>query len=235
MALQAIDLEQFSESCCPSQALRRLLDKVCERYEGFVFLEDDCIFSADALEWTHELLEKHISPYDHWFGSCESIFFDSKFAIPPVGDLDALRRFAESEAILDSYVLLDFLPSTCFITRKEIWSVCSEIRSFVEGPESLTAFLSSMNRKTIAPVVPRASDIGMLHQFGYSVSNLGLGQVKEIKNTYLMSSAENRSEALKLYAGNLDLLFSASVRLNQSAAEHLAGMHAENASPPEHA
>lgn len=200
---------------------RRLLDEVSEKYDGFLFLEDDCVLSRDALEWTHYVLQNQISTYGNWFGTCESIFFDSKSVVPPSVTLDTLKGYANSVPVLSSYVLLDFVPSTCFITTKEVWKICSQIRSFVKGPESLTAFTSSIKRKTIAPVVPRASDIGMLHEFGYSVSNLGRGQVKEIKNTYVMSNPKEKIHCYDLYSGNLDLLYSASVRLHHKSVEKL--------------
>jgi hypothetical protein len=194
---------------------RRLLDRVAQSYDGFLFIEDDCLLAEDALEWSCFHLENSISPLGYWFATCESIFFDSRSATPGVDQIAALGQIARSTSIRARYIDLDFVPSTCFITTTQIWNMCASVRSFTRGPESLNSFVAKYGHKTLFPLVPRASDIGMLHAFGYSVSVLGADKVKEIKNTYLQSEGPLRKDEICPYDGNRDVLFGASVRFHQ--------------------
>jgi hypothetical protein len=116
---------------------------------------------------------------------------------------------------------LEFVPSTCFMTTREIWKICANIRSFTRGPESLTQFLKPLERKTLAPLVPRASDVGMLHELGYSVAMLGAENVKEIKQTYLLSDGQLDLEKIKHFKGDAGLLYSASVLLDEKSISRL--------------
>lgn len=78
-----------------------------------------------------------------------------------------------------------------------------------------------MNVKTLAPVVPRAYDIGMLHESGYSVAMLGKENVKELKSVYLTSEGPlNESKVLR-FAGDKDAVYAATVNLDEECFEKL--------------
>ena len=74
---------------------------------------------------------------------------------------------------------------------------------------------------TLAPVVPLAADIGMLNSLGYSVANLGAGNVKENKSVYFVSTDSWPGKAAQPLTLDADKLYSATTLLNQSVATSL--------------
>lgn len=194
---------------------RKLLDHASSKYDGFLFLEDDCILAKDTLAWASFVLENLISSDGPQFGTGESIFFDYSRGTPPnQSELESLRSAAGN--LSKYYCKLGFVPSTCFITKSEIWNKFSSIRSFPKGPESLNKFYESIGGKTIFPILARVSDIGMEHEDGYSTANLGKGNVKEIKHTYLTSEFCPCYIEFESYDGNLDLVFSATSKIHKA-------------------
>jgi len=200
---------------------RRVLDSVCRRYAGFLFIEDDCLLSEDALEWSSFHLRTSIVPEGPWFVTAESIFFDAQDRSIDHSFRDRLTRIARDEAVSGSHVLLDFVPSTCFGTTAELWQRCKSVRSFTRGPESLSAYMRRIGVQTLSPLVPRASDIGMQHPLGYSVGNLGQMNVRESKHTVLMSQGRSSTETYLQYSGDIDLFYSATSLLNQDSISEL--------------
>jgi hypothetical protein len=163
---------------------RKLLDKVCNDYKGFVFLEDDCILSKDALKLAHYLLKSEIGlESKYWFGSLESTFYN--LAEVDREHVEREIENAEKNNLQQGLYEIDFVPSTCFISTVEIWELVKAFRSFPKGPESLTHYIKSIGKKTLLPIVPRARDKGMTHELGYSVHKLGQEGVKEHKHHFL--------------------------------------------------
>lgn len=203
---------------------RRMLDSIAQRYDGFVFIEDDCLLSPDALLWTRYCLEKGLDRTEAWFATCESIFFDTQGASlsdPIAGQLRQLEA-----AYASKYIMLDFVPSTCFITTSHTWKKCNNIRSFTRGPESLSDFIKSKSICTLSPVVPYASDVGMDHPMGYSYQTLGMDGVKEKKSTYVLASTKFEAANLnKISSIEEELLYEATVRLSEAAADQLMSMN----------
>lgn len=202
---------------------RKLLSYAADKYEGFLFLEDDCVLTKDSLAWTFNVLENLISDVGPHFGTCESIFFDYSRGNPP-DDTDLAILESCAEQLSNKYCHLGFVPSTCFITSSSMWGRYKSLRSFPKGPESLNKFFETVNGRTIFPLLPRVSDIGMEHEDGYSTANLGKGNVKEIKHTYLTSNDTPCYSNYKFYDGNLDLLFSATSKINK---EHIVKLKKE--------
>lgn len=198
---------------------RRLLDYVSNTYKGFVFFEDDCVLSRCALSWSLYCLEERISSYDCWFATCESIFFDSRGYVIPDDTKAKLKSLSLHASLLFTHCEFGFVPSTCFMTRSKIWEQFSKIRSFPKGPESLNKFYKSKLGRTLFPIVPRVKDIGMLHELGYSVATLGKDNVKEVKSTYLLAEGRWEREKVGPYVGDMDLLFSATAKVNQAHLE----------------
>jgi hypothetical protein len=63
----------------------------------------------------------------------------------------------------------------------------------------------------------------MLHELGYSVAMLGKENVKEIKNTYLLSDSSYLDPLeIRPFTQDRDLLFAAASRLDSSAISKLA-------------
>jgi hypothetical protein len=199
---------------------RRLLDFVASKYEGFLFIEDDCILSSTSVTWAFDQLQRRIDPLGHWFVTCESSFFDREDR-PITPDISArLERIASHDRLRDAVHLLNYVPSTCFGTTSAIWQLCRGPRSFTRGPESLSMFVLREGHKTISPVVPRASDIGMLHELGYSFSSVG-ANVREKKNTILLAPYAVDSGRSYLFDGDANLLFGATSRLDLNALSKL--------------
>jgi hypothetical protein len=196
---------------------RRLLDYVSRKYAGFLFIEDDCVLSPFALNWARYHLSNTIRERDTWFVTCESSFFDREDRVIDPDLSVRLSRFAERPDIRNAYVFLKFVPSTCFGTVSGIWQQCAIPRSFTRGPESLNRFLQMKQKQTIAPVVPRAADIGMLHRFGYSVEHVGTANVKERKNTFHLSQTAFEPADCLPYDGDKDVLYRATSLLDLSA------------------
>lgn len=201
---------------------RRLLDHVAEHTSGFVFLEDDCILAPDALEWVGFHMDNTITPHEAMIGACESIFFDARKKTIRPDQREALTSVARRPEVRWAHTLQQFVPSTCFFTTSEIWDEISSIRGFPRGDFNLTHYMRQTGRSCIMPTVPRAADIGMLDEMGYSVNTLGRDAVAEVKNCYVMSLDEELDPTrMKLYEGHIGHLFDASVNLSDAAIEKL--------------
>ena len=134
---------------------------------------------------------------------------------PGAETLARLGRIAAHPKLRNAYYQLAFVPSTCFGTTAAIWAMCAEVRSFTRGPESLSRYVRALRRLSIGPVVQRASDIGMLHPLGYSVTNRGRDMVGEQKETYLLAPGRFDAAASALYRGNFDLLYAATSQVDE--------------------
>jgi tetratricopeptide (TPR) repeat protein len=62
---------------------RRLIDYVTQVYEGFLFIEDDCILAPSALDWSTYHIENTISSTGPAFVTCESSYFDKGDRVNP--------------------------------------------------------------------------------------------------------------------------------------------------------
>ncbi len=200
---------------------RRLIDHICDGYDGFLFIEDDCVLSPSALDWTRFNLANTVSVEGPWFVTCESSFFDKEHRLLDKVTKARLEAIANLNSIKNAFMLSDFVNSTCFSTTSEIWKICASYRSFTRGPESLTRFVRTKGMKTISPIVPRCADIGMLHELGYSVARMGLENVRERKETFIMPDEPFNGEFCAPYDGDLELLHLATSQLDQIALERL--------------
>jgi tetratricopeptide (TPR) repeat protein len=222
----SVEVLQNERNLGTAPTCRRMLDHVTNIYSGFVFIEDDCLLAPSALEWCQHHLKMTVHTTGPWFVSCESIFFDRQTREITAEQEKHLAEFAAQPGIRNAYHLLNFVPSTCFGTTSEIWKLCANVRSFTRGPESLTRYMTTMGRKTVSPVVPRASDIGMQHELGYSVTLMGRANVKETKTTYLMAEGKFDPDDSTPIVGSIDRLYAATSLLKT---EHLETFKSKNA------
>lgn len=213
-AFFSVEYLQNSFNLGTAPTCRRLLDHVTAKYAGFLFIEDDCVLAPSALDWTRHHLSATVGPLGPWFLTCELIFFDKEDRLIDDQKYTRLARLAAHSAFSNAHTLLDFVPSTCFGTTSDIWKLCAKVRSFTRGPESLSRFMAAMNCKTVAPIVPRASDIGMMHELGYSVARMGQANVREHKNTFIVAERDFDVYASRLYDGDIDVLYGATSKLN---------------------
>jgi FkbM family methyltransferase len=159
------------------------------RYHDFVvFAEDDVIFSRDALIWFSELREAGMLDQEHiWAIAGESIYFDARHKTIDQTFIDRVRAAASEEQLVDKYTPMQFIPSSSFATSGRRWAEFGETRGQPLGDEDVCERCRNENRYCLFPIVPRAKDIGMLHDLGYSVTIHTKAGVKEIKQTYLLA------------------------------------------------
>ncbi len=191
----------------------KLLDLVCEKYTSFVFFEDDCVVFKDTLRWSKFAIANLIDQNGAHFATCESVFFDFGKKQKPTED-DVAQLVKVGSFLNGNYCKLNFVPSTNFISTRQIWKQYNNLRNLPRGPESLNSYFKEYNGKCIFPIIPRTVDIGMEHELGYSTTNLGKGNVKEIKNTFVNSSLYAATDEFKEYGGDTDLLYSASSNIH---------------------
>ncbi len=200
---------------------RALMDYCFSIHDAVMFIEDDFLLSEDALSWSSYAIKHVVGKSDVYFATCESIFFDSKGVPIDAAYKNKMTEIASNNKLLSSYVEESFVPSTCFITTKIIWNMCSSLRGAIRGPETLNSWLNSEGKKTAIPIVPRGHDVGMFDENGYSVEMLGKSNVKEVKSGYLVSKNKNPLENVEKYEGDKNLIYSASVLINEGHAEKL--------------
>jgi tetratricopeptide (TPR) repeat protein len=206
---------------------KRLIDYALRRHLGFLFIEDDCILAPAALEWTLYHLENMISTSGPWFVTCESSFFDREDREISEEKMSTLGRLAKSDQLRDVYVMNKFVNSTCFATTKEIWNICGSVRSFTRGCDNLSSFVANRSAGTISPVVPLASDIGMLHELGYSVASYGAQKVRELKNTIVLNNEPFRPDRCRKFDGGVDLLYAGTSKLDDRCLLQLEALYGD--------
>jgi len=186
----------------------KLINHVAEKYDSFVFFEDDCVLYKDTLSWTKFALTELIDEFGSHFASCESVFFDhGRKPAPTQEQLEKLKVAAGR--LINKYCRLKFVPSTNFMTTSKIWKRYSDLRCLPRGPESLNQYYASVSGTCIFPLVARTSDIGMEHELGFSTTALGKGNVKEIKNSYVNSDMFNSVASYEENLEHQDLIYSA--------------------------
>lgn len=187
----------LTENRGTTATLKLALDLVSNTYERFIFAEDDCVFSKNALLWMTAATSR-LSASGPFFVGGESIFFDSKGEA--VGEevfrnLDTVSRLPDFR---NSYLCERFVPSSCFATTSSNWKITSAVRGFPRGDKHLTDFLRTINadKVCILPIVPRVKDVGMQHTYGYSVAHHGVSGVPSIKTTILLSDGQFDNDEL---------------------------------------
>jgi tetratricopeptide (TPR) repeat protein len=176
---------------------KRLVDYVATNHEAFIFFEDDCVLSSNALVWISQALN-HVKDGGPLFVGGESIFFDTRGDTIDEITSKTWASASQAEDLKDAYVTSNFVPSTCFATTSEIWRLVSSIRGFPLGDIDVNKFLKSEGIKPVCilPVVPRVKDVGMQHNLGYSVAHHGQA-VREKKTTMLLSDSVVVREHIK--------------------------------------
>jgi len=175
----------------------RLISRALESSESVVFSEDDVIFERDAIEWFERALSHPMFlPPNVWAIAGESRFFDSYRHSPSETDVSCALELAESHNLIDKFVYLDFLPSSCFATTPDKWAEFGDTRGTITGDRAVVDRCLAEGKVCFWPVIARCRDIGMHHPLGYSVRWKGLHHTA-FKNSYVVSGM------LKSAAGDL--------------------------------
>jgi hypothetical protein len=175
----------------PYRTAERLIRQALENSESVIFSEDDVIFERDAMEWFERALvhPMFLRP-TVWAIAGESRFFDSNRHSPSDADVCRALEMAETRNLIDRFVYLDFLPSSCFATTRDKWTEFGDTRGTIRGDRAVVDRCLAEGKVCFWPVIARCRDIGMHHPLGYSVRWKGLRHAG-FKNSYIVSGMLN--------------------------------------------
>lgn len=193
----SVRFDRSEENNGPYRTAERLISRAFESSEFVVFSEDDLIFERDAIEWFERALTHPMFLRPNvWAIAGESRFFDSYRHSPSDTDVSRALEMAESHNLIDKFVYLDFLPSSCFATTRDKWAEFGETRGMTRGDRAVVDRCLAEGKVCFWPVIARCRDTGMHHPLGYSVRWRGLHHLG-FKNSYIVSGM------LKSPAGDL--------------------------------
>jgi hypothetical protein len=177
----------------PYRAAERLISWALEKNNSVIFSEDDVIFENDALEWFDRVLvHPAFLRSDVWAIAGESKFFDSNRHVPSDRDICRALEIAQTQSLIDRFVYLDFLPSSCFATTRAKWAEFGKTRGTTNGDRAVVERCRAEGKLCVWPVIARCRDTGMHHPLGYSVRWKGLHHTG-FKNSYIVSGMLKRA------------------------------------------
>jgi GR25 family glycosyltransferase involved in LPS biosynthesis len=187
----SVRFDRSKENNGPYRTAERLIRQALENSESVIFSEDDVIFERDAMEWFERALvhPMFLRP-NVWAIAGESRFFDSNRHSPSDADVCRALEMAETRNLIDRFVYLDFLPSSCFATTRDKWTEFGDTRGTIRGDRAVVDRCLAEGKVCFWPVIARCRDIGMHHPLGYSVRWKGLRHAG-FKNSYIVSGMLN--------------------------------------------
>lgn len=196
----SVSFDRADRNNGPYQTAERLINWALETSNAVIFCEDDVIFESDAMQWFQSALTHPMFLRQNvWAIAGESRFFDSYRHKPSAADVCRAVEVADSQDLIDRFVYLDFLPSSCFATTRDKWAEFGETRGTVNGDRAVVNRCQAEGKMCFWPVIARCRDTGMHHPLGYSVRWKGL-QHTGFKNSYVVSGM------LKVASGELSEL-----------------------------
>ena len=193
----SVRFESSDENNGPYQTAERLINWALGTSDSVIFSEDDLIFECNALEWFERaVIHPMFLRPNVWAIAGESRFFDSYRHSPSDNDVSRALELSESSHLIDKFVYLDFVPSSCFATTREKWAEFGNTRGTARGDRAVVDRCLAEGKVCFWPVIARCRDVGMHHPLGFSVRWKGLNHAK-FKNTYVVSGM------LKSGAGDL--------------------------------
>jgi hypothetical protein len=187
----SVRFDQSKENNGPYRTAERLISQALQNSESVIFSEDDVIFECDAIDWFEKALTHPMFLRPNvWAIAGESRFFDSYRHDPSDTDVSRALVLAESHNLIDKFVYLDFVPSSCFATTREKWAEFGDTRGSTRGDRAVVDRCLAEGKVCFWPVIARCRDIGMHHPLGYSVRWKGL-QHATFKNSYVTSGMLN--------------------------------------------
>ncbi len=193
----SINFESSDQNNGPYQTAERLVTTALNTSDSVIFSEDDLIFESDALEWFERALTHPMFLRSNvWAIAGESRFFDSYRHRPSDTDISSAVELAETSDLIDKFVYLDFVPSSCFATTRDKWAEFGNTRGMTRGDRAVVDRCLAEGKVCFWPVIGRCRDQGMHHPLGYSVRWKGINHAA-FKNSYVVSGM------LKSGAGDL--------------------------------
>jgi hypothetical protein len=171
----------------PYRTAERLITSALEKSHSVIFSEDDVIFEDDAVEW-FERASAHpafLGP-NVWAIAGESKFFDSNQHVPSDADISRALQVAQTQSLIDRFVYLDSLPSSCFATTRDKWAEFGKTRGITNGDRAVVERCRAEGKLCVWPVIARCRDTGMHHPLGYTVRWKGLRHAAS-KSSYIVS------------------------------------------------
>ena len=206
----AVYFESSDQNNGPYQTAERLIRWALETSNSVVFSEDDVTFEGDAMEWFERALAHPMFlRREVWAIAGESRFFDSYRHVPSNSDIRRALEVAHTEKLIDRFVYLDFLPSSCFATNRDKWAEFGNTRGTTRGDRAVVDRCLAEGKVCFWPVIGRCRDTGMHHPLGYSVRWKGLHHTA-FKNSYVVSGMLNSAAGnlIELGAAQKDALLS---------------------------
>jgi hypothetical protein len=188
LPFRSVTFERQEAGLGTAGTARRIVDIALEAADEVIFSEDDVIFSHDALAWFSSMLanEVFLDP-DVWAIAGESKHFDLKSRSPTLEEFMAARSFAIESHLIDKFVFLNVMPSSCFATNRSKWREFGLTRGEPRGPRLVNDRCRAEKKFVLWPVVARCADIGMHHAKGYSMTLKKSAEAIPGKATYLTS------------------------------------------------
>jgi hypothetical protein len=164
------------------------LDAAFTNSEFAIFVEDDVLFSIDALDWFIRTFESGVlDDANNWATTGESIYFNARDKQPSREHVARAKELSVRRGYYNKLTTFPFVPSTCFATTRAKWKLFGEVRGRPVGDVELCKLCAELEKYCVFPILPRVNDVGMLHPDGYSVGIHGVAGVEQINNTYLMA------------------------------------------------
>jgi hypothetical protein len=183
--------------------------------DNVIYVEDDIIMSTQFVNFFSYFINNNyigLESNKSQFIAGESIFFDSQNKHVDDNYIDKMKKIVEENELHKYYTYFDFVPSSCLLYNFNIWNKIKETCNCSLGMDFLIDFCKKNNYKTLFPIVALCQDIGMLHDYGYSVRIIGKEKICQIKNSYIIN--DYYDEKYMLYDKNKDELYNISVLLN---------------------
>ena len=183
----SVCFERFDRNNGPHRTAEQLINRALQTSRSVIFSEDDVIFERDAMEWFERALAHPMFLREHvWAIAGESRFFDAYRHRPSEADVSRALEVAETKNLIDRFVYLDFVPSSCFATTRAKWAEFGQTRGRINGDRAVVDRCIAEGKVCFWPVIARCRDTGMHHPLGYSVRHRGL-QHTGFKNCYVVS------------------------------------------------
>jgi hypothetical protein len=183
----SVCFDRYAQNNGPYRTAERVITSALEKSKSVIFSEDDVIFEYDAVDWFERALAHPMFLRPNvWAIAGESRFFDSYRHAPSDADVCRALEVAQTRNLIDRFVYLDFLPSSCFATTRDKWAHFGETRGTMNGDRAVVDRCLAEGKVCLWPVIARCRDSGMHHPLGYSVRWKGLHHTG-FKNSYIVS------------------------------------------------
>ena len=212
-SFRTLDYRLNERNLGPYGTCKVALDHAFSKHEFAILIEDDILLSSDALSWFDKVYRLGLlQDGRNWAIAGQSIFFDSRGRDVDQEFVATASRLALEENLVNKFTVHQFVPSACFATTRRWWAEFRSTRGEPRGDVLLCNRTKEEGWGCVFPIVPRAKDVGMLHDYGFSVTIHSKDGVQAITTPYLtsedlLSERPVRPSDLEQFEGDAGLLF----------------------------